>query len=597
MMAALALAGALTVAAYNEARAQQQAYFIQVEAQSSLTGAQDTAERFGRAFGNVASFALGGGWYGIALGPYTEDEAARVLANLRGRGQIPPDSYVQNATRYDEQVWPPGATRAQTMARLEAPSGAQTQASELEQRLAQANAAQDQQQQQQTAQQPAPVTETPQQARAAERELTRAEREQLQIALRWAGHYDGRIDAAFGPNTRGAMQSWQQANGYETTGILTTAQRAALLDQYNSVFDGLGFATYVDERAGIAMEIPQGVVAFDGYEPPFATFEPTTDLGARVLLISRPGDRQTLGGLYEIMQTLEIVPVEGERNRDGDGFVLTGANDEIVSHTEVGLADGAIKGFTLIWPAGDEARRERVLARMQDSFSRRPGVLEAPEAVPDARDVDLVAGLRVRQPVRTASGFFVDRAGRVLTSTAAVQGCSRVTLDSEHDAQVVAQDAELGLAVLRPDASLAPRRVAQFRADPPRLQSEVAVAGYSFGGVLGAPTLTFGTLEELQGLRGEAAMKRLTLASQPGDAGGPVMDDGGAVLGMLLPRDGDDSQRLPQDVSFATKTDDILAFLRRAGIDAQARGGSAALDPEDLTRVGAEMTVLVSCWD
>ncbi|SDY45742.1 trypsin-like peptidase domain-containing protein [Citreimonas salinaria] len=598
LMAALALAGALTVAAQTEARAQQQAYFIQVEAESSLTGARETARSYGDVFDNAASFALGGGWYGIALGPYTQDEAERVLANLQGRGQIPPDSYVQDAGRYDEQVWPPGADRASTMARLDA-SGSSSSEDALAQALGAAqDGAQDAQDtQQQAARDTAPEPETPEQARASERELTRAEREQLQIALQWAGHYGGRIDAAFGPNTRNAMRSWQQANGYETTGILTTAQRAQVLEQYNSVFDGLGFARHVDDRAGIAMEIPLGVVAFDGYEPPFAKFEPTTDLGARVLLISRPGDRQTLGGLYEIMQTLEIVPLEGERNRSNDGFVLKGANDAIVSHTEVGLADGALKGFTLIWPAGDEARRTRVLARMQESFERRPGVLEAPAALADDPAVDLVAGLRVRQPVRSTSGFFVDRAGRVLTSAAGVQGCARVTLDSEHEAQVVAQDAELGLAVLRPEDALAPRRVAQFRADPPRLRSEVAVAGYSFGGVLGAPTLTFGTLEEMQGLRGEDALKRLTLASQPGDAGGPVLDDAGAVLGMLLPRDDQDNRRLPQDVSFAAKTDEIMAFLRGAGIDARAGGAGGALDPVDLTRVGAEMTVLVSCWD
>lgn len=602
LMAALALAGALIVAAQNEARAQPQAYFIQVEAESSLSSARETAGSYGEVFDNAASFALGGGWYGIALGPYTEDEAERVLANLRGRGQIPPDSYVQDAVRYDEQIWPPGADRASTLARLDVtddPSGSQPRS---EDQLAQAlEAASGQNDAGETQAQPAALTEpepeTPEQARASERELTRAEREELQIALQWAGHYDGRIDAAFGPNTRGAMRSWQQANGFETTGILTTRQRAELLEQYNSVFDGLGFAEYVDDRAGIAMEIPQGVVAFDGYEPPFALFEPTTDLGARVLLISRPGDRRTLGGLYEIMQSLEIVPLEGERNRDNDGFVLTGADDEIVSHTEVGLQDGALKGFTLIWPAGDVARRTRVLERMQDSFERLPGVLDAPASLADRPGVDLVAGLRVRQPVRSASGFFVDRAGRVLTSVAAVEGCTRVTLDSEHEAQVAARDEALGLAVLRPVDPLAPRRVAQFQTNPPRLQSEVAVAGYSFGGVLGAPTLTFGTLEDMQGLRGEESLKRLTLVSEPGDTGGPVMDTAGGVLGMLQPRDGDDDQRLPQDVSFATKTDEILEFLRGAGIDAQAGSASAPLDPVDLTRIGAEMTVLVSCWD
>jgi hypothetical protein len=40
-----------------------------------------------------------------------------------------------------------------------------------------------------------------------------------QEALRRAGHYDGAIDGKYGPNTRGALRSYQQANGLEVTGL------------------------------------------------------------------------------------------------------------------------------------------------------------------------------------------------------------------------------------------------------------------------------------------------------------------------------------------------------------------------------------------
>ena len=50
------------------------------------------------------------------------------------------------------------------------------------------------------------------------------------------------------------------------------------------------------------------------YEAPFAHYDGKD--GAQVLLISQSGDGDTLFGLYDIMQTLEIVPPEGER-RDG----------------------------------------------------------------------------------------------------------------------------------------------------------------------------------------------------------------------------------------------------------------------------------------
>jgi hypothetical protein len=66
------------------------------------------------------------------------------------------------------------------------------------------------------------------------------------------------------------------------------------------------------------------VVEFEKYEYPFAHYGASGDLPARVLLISQKGDRDSLHGLFDIMQTLEIVPQDGPRNRDGDSFVLGG---------------------------------------------------------------------------------------------------------------------------------------------------------------------------------------------------------------------------------------------------------------------------------
>ena len=102
-------------------------------------------------------------------------------------------------------------------------------------------------------------------------------------------------------------------SGWLITGVLTTLQRATLKRQYNAVLEGTDLALVRDEQAGIAVVMPRALVAFDRYEPPFAHYERTADVEAKVLLISQPGDQDTLFGLYEIMQTLEIVPADGPR--------------------------------------------------------------------------------------------------------------------------------------------------------------------------------------------------------------------------------------------------------------------------------------------
>ncbi|MEO1495503.1 MAG: serine protease, partial [Pseudomonadota bacterium] len=161
-----------------------------------------------------------------------------------------------------------------------------------------------------------------------------------------------------------------------------------------------------------------------------------------------------------------------------------------------------------------------------------------------------MAGLAVRKPRLSRSGFFVDRQGTVLTTSQAVQSCARITIDGETEADVLAQDDTRGVAVLRPENGLAPLAVARFSAATPRLTSEVAASGYSFEGVLGAPSMTFGTLSDVRGLQGETDLARLALNVLPGDAGGPVLDTGGGVLGMLLPAP-DTGRALPDGVSFA----------------------------------------------
>ena len=551
----------------------QDSVYVQIEAQPSLSVAEDRLRDYASVLPDVNGFDLGRGWYGIALGPYPRDEANDVLRSLRAQRLIPSDSYLEEPGRYGQRIWPIGAGPA-TLPPISAPEIAAAPEPE-----------------------PQATDETPREARASEALLTRQEREGLQIALRWAGVYTAGIDGAFGQGTRRAMADWQAANGYEVTGILTTAQRADLIRQYNAVLDGMDIQTVRDTRAGISIDLPLGAVAFDRYDSPFAHFDPTGSVeGARVLLISQPGDRDRLAGLYEIMQTLDIVPLDGPRDRDRDSFTLTGQNASVVSHTEARLDGGAIKGFTLIWPAGDEERRTRILATMQSSFAPIAGVLDPAVIAEDSQSVDLVAGLSIRKPKLTASGFFVDRQGRVVTTDSAVASCGRITLNSDYDAEIMATDPALGIAVLRATQPLAPNDVAQFRDGAPRLQSEIAVAGYSFGGVLPSATMTFGRLSDLRGLNGEDSLTRLAISTLEGDAGGPVLDDGGAVIGMLVPHDAGGRQ-LPDDVNFATNSESVRQALSRAGVSPQVTTGLARLDPVDLTQKATAMTVLVSCWE
>ncbi|HDY95057.1 hypothetical protein LCGC14_0154150 [marine sediment metagenome] len=603
-----ALITALFIAPFAFAQSADDVVWIQVEAQPNLAAATERARAYSASLEDVNGFALGSGWYGIAVGPYVRDDAELLLRRYRQDGVIPRDSFIQLSDKFQQQFWPVGANvlNIPLISPIEpaAPNETQTDQEITQTTLPPAGEALDLEEalaaEAETTQVPVlpepPKDETLSEARANERDLDSDAREQLQIALKWAGFYNAAIDGAFGRGTRGSMADWQEANGYDATGVLTTLQRAALLGQYNAVLEGLGLQTVRNTEAGIEMVMPTKVVTFDRFEPPFAHYNGTGDIDARVLLISQAGDQDTLFGLYDIMQTLEIVPEEGPRDRKSNSFELIGEDGRIVSQTQVSLENGEIKGFTLIWPAGDEDRRRRVITEMTKSFTRLSGTLDATAGSGDRQAVDLVSGLQIRSPNISRSGFFIDGRGTVATTSEAVQSCGRLTLDDETELEVLIDDTASGISLLKPRVALSPLDVAKFNTVPPRLQSEIAVAGFPYEGVLGSATVTYGTLADVRGLQGEENIARLALSARSGDAGGPILDSDGRVLGMLLPR-ADGARELPEDVAFAVEAKVIADLAQKAGVSVDTTVASTAIKPHDLREKAKGMTVLVSCWE
>ncbi|SPH17110.1 hypothetical protein DEA8626_00625 [Defluviimonas aquaemixtae] len=587
MRAAILVIG--LVLSFVPALAQAQQAWVQIEAQPTLREGEERARAYSGVFPNVSGFVMTTGWYAIALGPFAPEEAERQLRLLRGERLIPRDSYIALGESFQSQFWPVGVRLGAVPPQGETPP--ETDAAAL----------------------PAPEAtaivpnilpdETPAEARRSEALLTREERQQLQEALKWDDFYAGAIDGAFGRGTRASMAAWQASRGYEETGILTTAQRAELIEGYEAERAALGLETVTEEEARIEIPLPLALVEFDRYQPPFVHYREKGGSGFQMILISQKGDEATLSGLYDVMQTLEIVPLEGERGLNRSSFVLTGKNGKIQSHTEVTLKGGVIKGFTLAWRPEDGKRATKVLEAMRAGFrALEGGALDDSLGQPLAEDrAGLLSGLEVRRPALSRSGFWLDGAGLVATTDEVLAGCSRITLGGGPEADLALHDASSGLAVLKPRAALAPRSHARLAERTPRVGSEISVAGFPYEDALDSAVLSFGSFADTRGLGGENELSRLSVATLPGDAGGPVLDTTGAVIGMLLPRRVENGRVLPDDVGLALDAAAIRRALADGGLaEAEPAGlgdAPAPMAAEDLLWLGRDLTVLVSCWD
>ena len=94
------------------------------------------------------------------------------------------------------------------------------------------------------------------------------------------------------------MAAWQHAQGDTATGILTTAERDALLGSYRGAMADLGMQQVDDTTAGISVAMPTKLVQFGDYAPPFAHYTATSGSGVQVVLIRQ----ETLQTLYNAVQ-------------------------------------------------------------------------------------------------------------------------------------------------------------------------------------------------------------------------------------------------------------------------------------------------------
>ena len=559
-MRALSCGALLALAAAQGAGAQGAGAFVQVEAHPSLAEAQAAARRYAGANASVGGFAMPGGWYAVALGPFEGGAARERLARLRAEGRIPADSFVTDGERYGSQFWPVGA----------ALRGA--------------------------APEPARPGETAAEARRGEAALAAPERRRVQAALREAGLYAGAIDGDFGPATRRAVAAWQDAGGRPATGALTGAERGELMADYEALFAGLDMEAVINAAAGIAIEMPAALVAFGGVDFPFASYGPRPDApegleAVRVTLISREGDARALAGLQGGLRALGMVPPGEPAAPERDAFSIEGAGGGVHARAHARLENGRIKGFVLAWPEGDGARMERVFARMAASLrAASPAALGPADGAPAAaRSLDALRGLEVRRPLLARSGTFVSAGGAVLTTAEVTGGgCGRVLIDDVHPARVAFSDGRV--ALLLPEAPLAPPAVAALAEAPGRPGDEIAVAGFPFGAALGRASLAFGVLEDAGGRAGEGTAVRYALEAEAGDAGGPVLNASGALAGMLLAADAGGA-------ALGVGAEALAAALQGGGIEPRLAAPGAPLSPEALDAAGAAVAVLVTCYE
>ena len=590
MQYCLGLCVAMWMALVAGASAAQDMRWIQIEAQPSLLEAETRARIYAQEFPDTQAHSIGSGWYAITLGPLPEDEADLRMSQLRARAAIPRDSFLATGANYRQRIYPIGpAPAAVTAAQTFEAEVIQEEATQVSVVETAESAAPEQASPEQSITVP---DETLSEARESEGLLSPDEKMDLQRYLQWAGYYNSTIDASFGRGTRRSMAAWQTDNGHEDTGVLTTAQREKLRAQYFAIFAGLGLETHRDLEAGISIDLPKEVVAFDAYAAPLAHFKAQdASSPAQIFLISAAGNRGDLAAIYGVLPTLSIVPMNIEKSLNKDRFVITGAGTSTRAFITASHKGGEIKGFGLIWPNQNEEQFDRLVAHMRKSFETFPGTLD-PSLSVAINDSETEFGVAIRKPAFVKSAVFVSDQGHAMTDTSNLENCSALTIGGTYDAEIIARS-ETGAGLLSPKSEFNPISYAKL-GDAVRKGDKTFLSSYPYGGRLGLASVTQATVMETTDLSGNAEKFRLDFLAEPGDLGGAVLDQSGNLTGILVSRD-DTGRVLPNNVNFAVATDALVSMMQSAGLRLRT-GKTDRLDDVALIASAQNILTPIECW-
>ncbi len=205
---------------------------------------------------------------------------------------------------------------------------------------------------------------------------------------------------------------------------------------------------------------------------------------------------------------------------------------------------------------------------------------------------------------KSGSGFFVSAQGHILTNFHVVDGCETLKVSSSDrlrmDAAVVQVEKVDDLALLKVNTT--PSASAEFRGSARLVQGETVTAyGFPLVGTLSSSgNVSSGLITALAGLRNNARELQISVPVQPGNSGGPLADQSGAVVGIVSSKldalkTAKVTQDIPQNVSFAIKASAAIDLLSANNVDYKVSEATAILPTTELTRRLREYTIFIEC--
>jgi peptidoglycan hydrolase-like protein with peptidoglycan-binding domain len=338
-----------------------------------------------------------------------------------------------------------------------------------------------------------------------------AERLAIQSDLAWVGQYNGAITGDVSERMVAAIKEFQKDRGGKPTGVLNPQERGELADTARRRQENVGWKVVTDAGTGARLGLPTKLVPQQSSDGNGARWSSSTGT-IRIQLSRRKQIDPTTAKLAEqekkepVGRKVEYTVVKP------DFFVLSGMQGLKKFYVRGAFRGDEVRILTILYDQATEGTVEPVVIAMSSAFNPFPSGTGPP----------------LRKTVQYGTGVVVSEDGAILADREITDGCLAITVARLGNADRIAEDKELGLALLRIYGARGLK--------PPALNDGGATTDLELTGISDPQNQGGGAAAS--GVKASATQAGndlvLTPAPAPGFSGAAALDSDGKFAGVAL---------------------------------------------------------------
>jgi len=205
--------------------------------------------------------------------------------------------------------------------------------------------------------------------------------------------------------------------------------------------------------------------------------------------------------------------------------------------------------------------------------------------------------------IGSGSGFYINNKGYALTNNHVIDICKQsiAVIDGKETLfRVIATDKTNDVAVLKTDYKS--RNFIKINEDGAKLGENVIAVGYPLAGRLSdSVKITRGIVSSLSGLDNNIGQIQIDAALQPGNSGGPVLNENGELVGiasaglnkLLMAKE---AKYIPENVNFAVASPIVVNILKSKKVKYTTPGVfGGSFSNTELAELGDSSTIQLFC--